>query len=49
MAADFTIAQFKFLLPLLLVHGHWCYDRLARTSLYFLYRNAVCSAYCSLI
>ena len=26
---------------LLLVHGHWNYDRLARMVLYFFYKNAV--------
>ncbi|KFM78973.1 putative phospholipid-transporting ATPase VA, partial [Stegodyphus mimosarum] len=40
MASDFTIARFKYLERLLLVHGHWCYDRLARTILYFFYKNA---------
>lgn len=41
MASDFAMARFKFLERLLLVHGHWCYDRLARTILYFFYKNAV--------
>ena len=41
MASDFSISRFKFLERLLLVHGHWCYDRLARTILYFFYKNAV--------
>ncbi|KAL6733665.1 hypothetical protein Aduo_004294 [Ancylostoma duodenale] len=39
MACDFAIARFRFLRRLLLVHGHWCYDRLALTFLYFLYKN----------
>ncbi|VDK68960.1 unnamed protein product [Anisakis simplex] len=43
MASDFAIARFRFLRTLLMVHGHWCYDRLARTFLYFLYKNAVMS------
>lgn len=30
MAADFAIAQFSFLTPLLLVHGRWSYTRIAR-------------------
>ncbi|XVE83969.1 hypothetical protein DITRI_Ditri16bG0131400 [Diplodiscus trichospermus] len=29
MASDFSIAQFRFLERLLLVHGHWCYRRIA--------------------
>ncbi|XP_015906001.1 phospholipid-transporting ATPase VA [Parasteatoda tepidariorum] len=40
MASDFTIVRFKHLERLLLVHGHWCYDRLARTILYFFYKNS---------
>ncbi|ODN06541.1 putative phospholipid-transporting ATPase VD [Orchesella cincta] len=40
MASDFAISKFKFLEKLLLVHGHWCYDRLARMILYFFYKNA---------
>ncbi|WKX95810.1 hypothetical protein Q1695_012340 [Nippostrongylus brasiliensis] len=39
MACDFAIPRFRFLRRLLLVHGHWCYDRLALTFLYFLYKN----------
>ncbi|VDM29207.1 unnamed protein product [Toxocara canis] len=48
MAADFAIARFRYLRKLLLVHGHWCYDRLARGFLYFLYKNAV-HLFCGLI
>lgn len=40
MASDFAIARFHHLQRLLLVHGHWCYDRLARMILYFFYKNA---------
>ncbi|KAM7512457.1 hypothetical protein LguiB_011332 [Lonicera macranthoides] len=29
MASDYSIAQFRFLERLLLVHGHWCYRRIA--------------------
>lgn len=29
MSSDFAIAQFHFLERLLLVHGHWCYRRIA--------------------
>ncbi|XP_012281386.1 probable phospholipid-transporting ATPase VD isoform X2 [Orussus abietinus] len=40
MAADFVIARFPMLARLLLLHGHWCYDRLSRMILYFFYKNA---------
>lgn len=40
MASDFSIPKFKFLKPIALIHGHWCYDRLARLILYFFYKNA---------
>ncbi|XP_026503733.1 probable phospholipid-transporting ATPase VD isoform X2 [Terrapene carolina triunguis] len=39
MASDFAISQFKHLSKLLLVHGHWCYTRLANMILYFFYKN----------
>eukprot|EP01135_Chromosphaera_perkinsii_P001428 Nk52_evm12s168 gene=Nk52_evmTU12s168 len=39
MASDFAIGQFRFLTRLLLVHGHWCYDRLAYMLLYFFYKS----------
>lgn len=41
MASDFALSRFKFIERLLLVHGHWCYDRLARMILYFFLKNAV--------
>ncbi|EPS74312.1 hypothetical protein M569_00437, partial [Genlisea aurea] len=41
MASDFSMAQFRFLVPLLLVHGHWNYQRMAYMILYNFYRNAV--------
>ncbi|CAJ0581559.1 unnamed protein product, partial [Mesorhabditis spiculigera] len=41
MASDFAIARFRFLERLLLIHGHWNYDRIANTYLYFLYKNAL--------
>lgn len=41
MASDFALARFRYLERLLLVHGHWCYDRLARAVVYFFYKNAV--------
>ncbi|CAK9825826.1 Probable phospholipid-transporting ATPase 7 [Anthophora retusa] len=40
MAADFAISRFSMLSRLLLLHGHWCYDRLSRMILYFFYKNA---------
>ncbi|XP_044274207.1 phospholipid-transporting ATPase VD [Varanus komodoensis] len=39
LASDFAISQFKHLSKLLLVHGHWCYTRLANMVLYFFYKN----------
>lgn len=39
MSADFAIAQFRFLEPLLLVHGRWSYIRIARMVSFFLYKN----------
>ena len=41
MASDFAISRFKYIERLLLVHGHWNYDRLSRMVLYFFYKNAV--------
>ncbi|GMT19150.1 hypothetical protein PFISCL1PPCAC_10447 [Pristionchus fissidentatus] len=41
MASDFALARFRFLSRLLLVHGHWCYHRLALVILYFFYKNAM--------
>uniref|UniRef100_A0A8C8VG02 Phospholipid-transporting ATPase n=1 Tax=Pelusios castaneus TaxID=367368 RepID=A0A8C8VG02_9SAUR len=39
MASDFAISRFKHLKKLLLVHGHWCYSRLAKMVIYFFYKN----------
>ncbi|KAF7228032.1 phospholipid-transporting ATPase VB [Nothobranchius furzeri] len=39
MASDFAISRFKHLRKLLLVHGHWCYTRLANMIIYFFYKN----------
>ncbi|OAY83044.1 putative phospholipid-transporting ATPase 4 [Ananas comosus] len=39
MASDFSISQFRFLERLLLVHGHWCYKRIAQMICYFFYKN----------
>ncbi|KAI5069580.1 hypothetical protein GOP47_0015881 [Adiantum capillus-veneris] len=41
MASDFSIAQFCFLERLLIVHGHWCYKRIATMVCYFFYKNIV--------
>ncbi|KAK9812802.1 hypothetical protein WJX72_004072 [[Myrmecia] bisecta] len=41
MAADFAIAQFKFLTDLLLVHGRWSYKRVSQVIGYFFYKNTV--------
>ncbi|XP_039071017.1 phospholipid-transporting ATPase 1-like isoform X2 [Hibiscus syriacus] len=41
MASDFAIGQFRFLKRLLLVHGHWNYQRVGYLVLYNFYRNAV--------
>ncbi|KAF8726933.1 hypothetical protein HU200_019419 [Digitaria exilis] len=39
MASDVSIAQFRFLERLLLVHGHWCYSRITSMICYFFYKN----------
>ncbi|KAK6228487.1 hypothetical protein QUC31_006128 [Theobroma cacao] len=41
MASDFAMGQFRFLVSLLLVHGHWNYQRMGYMILYNFYRNAV--------
>lgn len=41
MASDFAVPRFRFLQRLLIVHGHWCYTRLASMALYFFYKNTV--------
>uniref|UniRef100_A0A8C2DF44 Phospholipid-transporting ATPase n=1 Tax=Cyprinus carpio TaxID=7962 RepID=A0A8C2DF44_CYPCA len=41
MSSDFAISRFKFLRKLILVHGHWCYARLANMILYFFYKNVM--------
>ncbi|XP_072540521.1 phospholipid-transporting ATPase VA [Salminus brasiliensis] len=41
MASDFALPRFQYLQKLLLVHGHWCYSRLANMILYFFYKNAM--------
>ncbi|XP_068999614.1 phospholipid-transporting ATPase VD isoform X1 [Embiotoca jacksoni] len=41
MSSDFAISRFKHLRKLLLVHGRWCYSRLANMILYFIYKNVM--------
>ena len=36
MASDFSIAQFRYLEQLLLIHGSWCYKRIAHMVFCFL-------------
>ena len=40
-SADFSIAQFRFLKRLLLLHGRWDYRRLTKVVLYSFYKNVV--------
>jgi magnesium-transporting ATPase (P-type) len=40
-ASDFAIAQFRFLEDLLLIHGRYNFNRMARVVLYSFYKNAV--------
>jgi len=39
MSSDYSLGQFRFLLPLLLVHGAWSYRRLSMLILYCFYKN----------
>ncbi|KAL8513013.1 hypothetical protein ACS0TY_019261 [Phlomoides rotata] len=39
MASDFSLPEFRFLERLLIVHGHWCYRRISKMILYFVYKN----------
>eukprot|EP01134_Creolimax_fragrantissima_P001455 CFRG1455T1 len=39
LASDFSIAQFRFLERLLLVHGRWSYIRMTKFLTYFFYKN----------
>ena len=43
-ASDFAIAQFRYLLRLLLVHGRWGYRRVCVLVLYSFYKNACLAA-----
>lgn len=39
LASDYSIAQFKYLERLLLVHGRWSYFRMCKFLRYFFYKN----------
>ena len=39
LASDFSLAQFRFLERLLLVHGRWSYIRMCKFLKYFFYKN----------
>ncbi|ODV89990.1 hypothetical protein CANCADRAFT_26222 [Tortispora caseinolytica NRRL Y-17796] len=39
MSADYAIGQFRFLQRLVLVHGRWCYHRIAEMLPNFFYKN----------
>ncbi|SMN21130.1 similar to Saccharomyces cerevisiae YER166W DNF1 Aminophospholipid translocase (flippase) that localizes primarily to the plasma membrane [Maudiozyma saulgeensis] len=41
MCSDFAIGQFRYLTRLLLVHGRWCYKRLAEMIPQFFYKNLI--------
>jgi phospholipid-transporting ATPase len=38
-SADVSIAQFRYLRKLLLVHGSWSYQRISKVILYSFYKN----------
>uniref|UniRef100_K3XBQ1 Phospholipid-transporting ATPase n=1 Tax=Globisporangium ultimum (strain ATCC 200006 / CBS 805.95 / DAOM BR144) TaxID=431595 RepID=K3XBQ1_GLOUD len=40
-SSDYALGQFRFLSPLLLVHGRWNYDRVAALTVYTFYKNVV--------
>ncbi|KAL1537594.1 P-type phospholipid transporter [Salvia divinorum] len=39
MASDFSLPEFRFLERLLIIHGQWCYRRISKMILYFVYKN----------
>lgn len=41
MSADYAIGQFRYLTKLLLVHGRWCYQRVAVFHAVFFYKNMI--------
>merc|ERR1719410_985366 len=40
MASDFAVTRFKYIERLLLVHGHWNYERAAKMVLHFFFKNS---------
>lgn len=40
-SADFSIAKFRFIVKLLLVHGAWSFHRISRVILYTIYKNFI--------
>ncbi len=38
-SSDYAIGQFRFLVPLLLVHGRYSYRRMTKLIMYFFYKN----------
>lgn len=38
-SSDYAIARFKYLIPLLFLHGRWNYNRISRVVLYSFYKN----------
>jgi len=46
-SADFSFAQFRFLLPLLLQHGRNHYRRMATLVIYIFYKNIVLASSCT--
>jgi len=41
MSADYAVGQFRYLTKLLLVHGRWCYYRVALFHEVFFYKNCI--------
>lgn len=41
MSADYAVGQFRFLVRLLLVHGHWSVVRMARMHCVFFFKNII--------
>jgi len=41
MSADFAIGQFRFLVPLLLIHGRYSYRRITKLIMYSFYKNII--------
>ncbi|KAH9822366.1 putative aminophospholipid translocase [Melampsora americana] len=41
MSADYALGQFRFLTRLLLVHGRWCYIRIADMHANFFFKNII--------